>query len=91
MAKDAGSLKDGAGVDDGGPAFPTARGRLGISLRDYFAAAALTGSISSAKYSQAAFSFANKEDITPYDFHAVWAYRQADAMIAARKFVPRKR
>ncbi len=69
---------------DGGPAFPLSHrydsdpninvpkpGNDGMSLRDYFAAAALTGHIMSGKYSDAALL-------------SEMAYEYADAMLAAR-------
>jgi hypothetical protein len=64
--------------DDGGCAFPRedyqsdgAPGQRGMSLRDYFAAAAL-----SSQYTQ--------HDSDP-DRVAAWAYQIADAMIQERK------
>jgi hypothetical protein len=66
-------------VNDGGPAFPIeelATGKIfpGMSLRDYFAAAALTASIDLFKMNE------------PSDFPeaAEIAYKMADAMIAQR-------
>lgn len=62
---------------DGGPAFPRPCGEnqirendssLGMSLRDYFAAAALTGS---------------REDISPEEISKS-CYKIADAMLAER-------
>jgi hypothetical protein len=67
--------------DNGGPAFPesdTAYG--GMSLRDYFAAAALTG------YRTAVFQWyisANGKFTHPTQI-AEWAYADADAMLAER-------
>lgn len=72
--------------DDGGPAFPRedyqlerAPGQSGMSLRDYFAAAALTGFASQ--------SFSMFGDTTPTYVSGVakFAYEIADAMLAARK------
>jgi len=69
-------------INDGGPAFPhletTSRGEpyhdhLGMTLRDYFAAAALQGSIANPN------SNGNWEDF------ALDAYRYADAMLERRK------
>jgi|688.fasta_scaffold02265_36 hypothetical protein len=68
---------------DGGPAFPIqafhftnsngkscmATGSDGMTLRDYFAAAALMGMMNT---------------IDPPDSLAIWAYRHADAMLSER-------
>jgi hypothetical protein len=74
--------------NDGGPAFPRQDERLGevglregsdgMSLRDWFAGRALAGIISAdgAQYFDA------------YTPHAVTAYKQADAMLAAREVKP---
>lgn len=59
-------------LNDGGPAFP---GEGGMSLRDYFAAAALTGIRSKS----------DADDCLSRDRAAYNAYIQADAMIAARE------
>lgn len=69
-------------MDNGGPAFPIAIGSqhdqyaasTGMSLRDYFAAAALTGLIAS----NDAGAGDRIEDVPGY------AYAIADAMLAAR-------
>ncbi len=65
--------------NDGGPAFPSPYSRIdsnpGMSLRDYFAAAALTGLLSS--------GIAAKRGQTSEDVAAI-AYRNADAMLAER-------
>ena len=61
--------------NDGGPAFPAYDGfdRFpGISARDYFAAAALTGEIASDRV-------ATEEQL------AAFAYKMADAMLAERE------
>ena len=63
----------------GGPAFPTERETaeggtesfVGITVRDYFAAAALQGKL------------ATRPMTAPEDY-ARWAYRFADAMLAER-------
>jgi len=69
--------------DDGGPAFPTEQAATdtaffprsqGMSLRDYFAAAALQGYLASMDY----------EDSTTFAEYAQSAYDQADAMITER-------
>lgn len=77
--------------DDGGPAFPLpdtyvpdehrgcVNGQYGMSLRDYFAAAALTGICVSDKF---VWTTGNTQD------RAMWAYEIADAMLAARKAKP---
>lgn len=74
---------------DGGPAFPhdleKHEGLLttrfhGMSLRDYFAAAALTGFLASRSSGQPVANIADSE--VPLTVHA---YRLADAMLKARK------
>ena len=67
-------------IDEGGAAFPhgdpTHGGDLGMSLRDYFAAAALQGMMG------------NRSLVDTFSGHAVMAeksYFLADAMIEARK------
>jgi len=70
-------------IETGGPAFPVpdshhANGQVqygsnGMTLRDYFAAAALTGIL------------ANPDGGGPYDSEAEYAWRYADAMLAARE------
>lgn len=71
--------------EDGGPAFPhevpedpnghwSRHSVPGMSLRDYFAAAALTGLLSAQ---------ADQSGITPLDI-STDAFRIADAMLAAR-------
>lgn len=69
---------------DGGPAFPVVmHGRVGtndhpgLSLRDYFAAAALQGYLS-APGRDAEHARQSPSDVSH------WAYDQADAMLAAR-------
>ena len=64
--------------EDGGPAFPTDRGEFssaheGMSLRDYFAAKAMQGLL------------AGSYSALPAPGVAEWSYKQADAMLAARK------
>ena len=70
---------------DGGPAFPYAFQHeddqrfikegfaSGMTLRDYFAAKALTGNLA-----------ADAEQKSSARQHADWAFEQADAMLAAR-------
>ena len=73
-------------TDDGGPAFPVEIGDFrdyvshpakGMSLRDYFAAAALTGLMMDAKICPG--------DDNPLQRYAGWAYVAADAMLAKRE------
>jgi len=63
--------------DDGGPAFPHFKQGLpvagSLSLRDWFAGQALAGYL------------ARGEPIGAYENAAIISYRQADAMLAARK------
>jgi hypothetical protein len=63
-------------IDDGGPAFPVGRpgfadSSSGLSLRDWFAGMAMQ-------------AFASRHD-APEEIVAEAAYKQADAMIAARR------
>jgi hypothetical protein len=70
-------------TDNGGPAFPTQNGcryDAGMTLRDYFAAAALQGLL--ANYDPESGDFLTYE--TPLDW-ARFAHKFADAMLAARK------
>ncbi len=61
-------------IEDGGLAFPSEYyAEQGMTLRDYFAAAALTGFVTN-----------NGTDFTSIKL-AEWSYSQADAMIEARK------
>ena len=62
-------------INDGGPAFPTAfhLHSKGMTLRDYFAAAALQRNIAHPEVT------GNRDDI------ATDAYKYADAMIKARE------
>jgi hypothetical protein len=65
--------------DTGGPPFPVLRAGVdflaedGISLRDYFAAKAMQGLISTGDWDSES------------DFFATWSYEMADAMLEARK------
>jgi len=66
-------------MKDGGPAFPAqhydlAEGEHGMTLRDYFAAKALQGLITTG----------NSEDEWDEPVMAKWSYRMADAMLKAR-------
>jgi hypothetical protein len=66
-------------INDGGPAFPTLDNtehwrHLGLSLRDYFAAAALQGLMAQVK----------PEDHWA-EYRAKWSYEVADAMLERRK------
>ena len=70
---------------DGGPAFPgmdyvSQHGKInppGMTLRDYFAAAALTGLLSNKEGYDRSYAFASEE-----------AYQYADEMLLARKDEP---
>jgi hypothetical protein len=64
-------------INDGGPAFSTPPGvqhNDGISMRDYFAAAALQGLMSKVK-----------PEAHWEDYRAKWSYEAADAMLKARE------
>lgn len=69
-------------TNDGGPAFPSDFIELpksgfskGMSLRDYFAAAALSGMLGNP----------DVDHCDLYTEHANYAYQHADAMLKARK------
>jgi len=67
-----------APINDGGPAFPTPAGiqhNDGMTLRDYFAAAALQGLLASIQPNQ----------LWSGDDVAITCYRTADAMLKARE------
>lgn len=68
---------------DGGPAFPIGdmHGEVGMSLRDYFAAAALQGMLA---YSHVNPSTGNYHENCSLQDAAAQAYEYADAMIEAR-------
>lgn len=74
-------------INDGGTAFPygqknvTARYSEGLSMRDYFAAAALTGLLNN---KELVMSDAAK-GMKASQAYAAQSYMLADAMIAARK------
>jgi len=73
-----------AQINDGGPAFPTlfiepnyGSGYAGMTMRDYFAAAALQGLM------------AKMEPENQLEHHiAKWSYEAADAMLKAREAKP---
>jgi hypothetical protein len=76
-------------IDDGGAAFPChtnpmpgklANAPQGMTLRDYFAAAALQGIITKGTYSSVAMMSCGKS----FDYERL-AYIVADRMLAARK------
>lgn len=74
-------MSDASKIDDGGAAFPFAQTDFpGLSRRDYFAAAALTG-ICANSYTPWS---PNVADITDAQI-ATAAFELADAMIAASK------
>jgi hypothetical protein len=69
-------------VNDGGPAFPCledgegfAKGWYGMTLRDYFAAKAMTGIIANR----------NVDHTITFEEISGRAYKQADAMLKARE------
>ncbi len=74
--------------DTSGPAFPTdgesqvgpnTWHHEGMTLRDYFAAKAMQGTISNAAFVDQLASLSGNETV------AIWAYAQADAMLKARE------
>ncbi len=74
-------------IDDGGPAFPGAV-RIGMSLRDIFAAVTLHGMVSGINSEhdyQRLRGHAQAKGLSVSQWIAADAYKQADAMIAARK------
>jgi len=80
--------------DNGGPAFPlqdwdevihSRRMETGMSLRDYFAAAALQGALASKETLEAAALLCLRADIKLEDALATRSYSFADAMLVARK------
>jgi hypothetical protein len=79
--------------DNGGPAFPlqdwdevihSRRMETGMSLRDYFAAAALQG-LCDAFAAQSSDTWPDDRTPEDYDVAAKHSYGLADAMLAARK------
>jgi hypothetical protein len=74
--------------NDGGAAFPVISSlgeTYGMSLRDYFAAAALTGFTSDQGHTTWVKARAAIEGMKPEQFTAEACYEMADAMITARK------
>ena len=75
--------------DDGGPAYPISlpgwgdNGAQGMSLRDHFAAAAMGAFLSNRQMYLA--MLADRGSAYPDEYIAREAYRQADAMLEARK------
>lgn len=75
-------------IDDGGPAFPFAQTDFpGLTKRDYFAAAALTGLLANSEAVHAGAEPTNSCLFTGKMFadYAGLAVKMADAMIAASK------
>ena len=76
--------------NDGGPAFPRlyARsdedGRSGMTLRDYFAAAALQGLLSDNETIAATYRTAKQAGVGLSKAMAAYSYEYADAMMAER-------
>lgn len=81
--------------NNGGPAFPRPKSpkgaytdsdvpgaQTGMSLRDYFAAAAATGFASNQQWMNNASL--HRTDLTPDECVAIGAYEVADAMLAER-------
>ena len=77
-------MSDSKTVDDGGPAFPVpndanTNGQEGMSLRDWFAGHALEGYM----------SILDSRNNPDYQEDATFMYQLADAMLIARKELPR--
>lgn len=66
-------------IETGGPAFPgkaySGLPNEGLSLRDYFAAKAMQGTLASMQ----------NDEVFPFKEGPAWAYKMADAMLEARK------
>lgn len=80
-------MTDSKKIDDGGPAYPhgysaQANSMPGMSLRDWFAGQALAGMLAMPEHDNGNFHNNCGE---PFIGPARYAYRMADAMIAARK------
>ena len=79
---------------DGGPAFPVSTGhhpdtmmkdpRIGMTLRDYFAAAALTGLLADRQYKESALDYGNGHGMKLTETICRSALEYADAMLAER-------
>jgi len=84
-------MSDANKIDDGGAAFPgmAADGhrdyRPGLTKRDYFAAAALTGLLASPNDSIYRYVIESAKTTSPAPMVAGLAYELADALIAASK------
>jgi hypothetical protein len=72
-------------IDNGGPAFPIQYGGKGMTLRDYFAAAALQGAMVTAKGLGEIEADTRRELLKQF---GSLLYEIADAMLAARKEKP---
>ena len=78
--------------DDGGPAFPAPTAvdswLVGMTLRDYFAAKALVGALANSDSGNGAMEptmmYVASHPQEACDLFATFAYRLADAMLAAR-------
>lgn len=78
-------------IEDGGQAFPGAVGigdRGGMSLRDYFAAAALTGLLSDSVSIASLKNVGAKQIVNCETIAGRIAYEYADAMLVAREVGP---
>lgn len=76
-------------INDGGPAFPNAKLAQdqtgGMTLRDWFAGQALTGSIATSGSIQGVVEIAEKYGQGNARIRADYCYAIADAMLALRK------
>ena len=68
-------------IDDGGTAFPTEYNDRGLTMRDYFAAAALTGLVNNREL----VGKESDKKLKGSAAYAAQAYILADAMLEARK------
>ena len=77
-------------ADDGGPAFPTTladiqQGLEGMTLRDYFAAAALTGLVAAPEAMMGMREVGKDYGMGVEQYASRMAYEMADAMLKERQ------
>jgi len=84
--------------DDGGPAFPmpmavmsdtsphiACEPEYGMTLRDYFAAKSMQGTLSNTESLDACHRVAKERNADPFTLVAISAYQMADTMLKARQ------